>query len=67
MTGGSAFPDAYLGQSRGMDLRDFFAAKAMQALIKPEYLIATCDGYYPDIAATAYKYADAMLYWREKH
>jgi len=40
-----------------MTLRDYFAAKAMQALIsKSEF-----DGYIADYARTAYKYADAML------
>lgn len=46
----------------GMDLRDYFAAKAMQAII-------TREGHdslvIQDIAFTAYQYADAMLKERE--
>lgn len=52
---------------QGMSLRDYFAAKAMQALIPPY------DERGDDIAwdaygtaIEAYKYADAMLTQREK-
>ena len=57
----SAFPYAYfdkqLNQTRtmyGMSLRDYFAAKAMQALIDN-------DGLFSEIPTQAYALADAML------
>ena len=43
----------------GMTLRDYFAAKAMQALIDN-------DGLFSEIPAQAYALADAMLAAREK-
>ena len=57
--GGAAFPVAhtYLVQS-GMSLRDYFAAKAMQALAQGNYFDAT--------ARQAYMIADAMLKARER-
>ena len=42
----------------GMTLRDYFAAKAMQALIDN-------DGLFSEIPAQAYALADAMLKARE--
>lgn len=45
--------------SRGMTLRDYFAAKAMQALIDN-------DGLFSEIPTQAYALADAMLAAREK-
>ena len=48
-----------IGGSNGMDLRDYFAAKAMQALIDN-------DGLFSEIPAQAYEIADAMLAAREK-
>jgi len=42
----------------GMTLRDYFAAKAMQALIDN-------DGLFSEIPAQAYELADAMLEARE--
>jgi hypothetical protein len=42
----------------GMTLRDYFAAKAMQALVDGDYFDAT--------ARMAYDMADAMLSAREK-
>lgn len=52
----------------GMDLRDYFAAKAMQSLIlvlhkredNPE------DGAYLDVHKFAYLYADLMMEAREE-
>ena len=57
--GGAAFPVAhsYLIQS-GMSLRDYFAAKAMQALAQGNYFDVT--------ARQAYMMADAMLKAREQ-
>lgn len=68
MVGESAFPvktdmaDGSSIESMGMSLRDYFAAKAMAALIE--------DGGYGsrnnDLAKGAYSVADAMLRAREK-
>ena len=44
--------------SGGMTLRDYFAAKAMQALIDN-------DGLFSEIPTQAYALADAMLKARE--
>ena len=45
-----------LGQS-GMDLRDYFAAKALTALITR----GTHDGNLPDLANRAFQIADVMM------
>ncbi|CAB5212463.1 hypothetical protein UFOVP188_19 [uncultured Caudovirales phage] len=45
-------------EHNGMTLRDYFAAKAMQALIDN-------DGLFSEIPAQAYALADAMLKARE--
>ena len=65
-TGGPAFPtpryergDMY---SLGMTLRDYFAAKAMQAILtKPESIQLTAN----ELANAAYEMADTMLKARE--
>ena len=51
-----AFPIPSSGYQNGMDLRDYFAAKAMQAII-------TSDSYDDgiDVPELAYAMADAML------
>ena len=56
-----AFPTATLAQRTegGMTLRDYFAAKAMQALIDKE-------AFFDDVAESAYKVADHMLRVREQ-
>jgi hypothetical protein len=55
---GSCFPDP------GMTLRDYFAAKAMAALIADRQFVL---GYDPNqVADRAYGYADAMLAERKK-
>ena len=46
------------GYSEGITMRDYFAAKAMQALIDN-------DGLFSEIPAQAYVLADAMLKARE--
>jgi hypothetical protein len=51
----NAFPNE---NYRGMTLRDYFAAKAMQALIDN-------DGLFSEIPTQAYELADAMLKARE--
>ena len=45
-------------REEGMELRDYFAAKAMQALIDN-------DGLFSEIPTQAYEIADAMLKARE--
>lgn len=69
--GGSAFPheyfDAQLGQARsmtGMTLRDYFAAKAMQAMLSSP----NCPKQVEEstLAAASYTTADAMLKAREE-
>jgi len=45
--------------SEGMDLRDYFAAKAMQALIDNDCL-------FSEISAQAYELADAMMKARKE-
>lgn len=72
--GGLAFPIAIdmgngtIATHHGMDLRDFFAAKAMQAMISTAG--APClfglEGCEVNTAAGAYKMADAMLAERAK-
>ena len=62
-TGGPAFPLAIDKQvlHEGMTLRDYFAAKAMQAILSnPEF-----GDKDTDIAGSAYWAADAMLKARE--
>jgi hypothetical protein len=58
-----AFPNSDFDEE-GMTLRDYFAARAMEALI-------TCSRNHGDIpyalcAADAYRYADAMMEEREE-
>jgi len=68
-TGGPAFPTSNWqkmalpasGYHEGMTLRDYFAAKALQALIpihreNPDF----------DMMKSAYRYADAMIEAREQ-
>jgi DNA-directed RNA polymerase alpha subunit len=76
-TGGPAFPYEDHGQ-KGMTLRDYFAAKAMQAAIQHHGVYdetqrsglettATILEYHCDaMASTAYVYADAMLKARDE-
>ena len=60
-TGGPAFPvkSAADWQAHGMTLRDYFAAKAMQALLTRRPLSGG------EVARDAYIIADAMLKARE--
>jgi hypothetical protein len=55
-----AFPisGSQYSHTYGMTLRDYFAAKAMQALIDN-------DGLFSEIPTQAYELADAMLKARE--
>ena len=58
-TGGPAFPRTQWPNETGMTLRDYFAAKAMQA-------IAQKYSREGDVSRKAYKIADAMLKAREQ-
>ena len=59
-TGGPAFPTVMVDKPEGgMTLRDYFAAKAMQALLGYE------EGTLKNDAEVAYQMADAMLKARE--
>ena len=63
-TGGQAFP-AHFESHAGMTLRDYFAAKAMQAILSedPDYH----QKYeFIDLADFSYRCAEAMLKEREK-
>ena len=71
-TGGPAFPTGTGGNTpyvNGMTLRDFFAAKAMQAVFTGavmDGLTMNQDINCDKAAETAYKMADAMLEAREQ-
>ena len=72
-TGGPAFPMSWVKQEapnlnvileqRGMTLRDYFAAKAMQSFAVHE---ATMQWSNDRLATEAYDLADAMLKAREQ-
>lgn len=53
-----AFPIHWENHHQGMSLRDYMAAKAMQALIDN-------DGLFSEIPTQAYALADAMMKARE--
>jgi hypothetical protein len=53
-----AFPNPHLRDDSGITMRDYFAAKAMQALIDN-------DGLFSEIPTQAYALADKMLKARE--
>lgn len=70
-TGGPAFPYSFVAcpteetfVAQGMTLRDYFAAKAMQALLAR--LMYGIEDDPTDVATVAYDYADAMLKAREQ-
>ena len=61
-TGGPAFPNAHFNNVNGMTLRDYFAAKAMQAIISQRGDFADANYDSPVLIASAsYMTADAML------
>jgi len=66
----SAFPYATENNkhdaSRGMTLRDYFAAKAMQSITPILYENVEPDYVYECIAGDAYLLADAMMKAREQ-
>jgi hypothetical protein len=55
-----------LKDMNGMDLRDYFAAKAMQAIIGLCYREFDIDNDKNDVSEDAYAIAEAMLMEREK-
>ena len=68
--GGPAFPhDGQQNYTGGMTLRDYFAAKAMQAILYTSMRAAGSDGSvsFDLVAAAAYRMADAMLKARRQH
>ena len=58
MSNEKAFPNPHLRDDSGMSLRDYFAARAMQALIDN-------DGLFVVIPTQAYAIADVMMKVRE--
>ena len=53
----------------GMDLRDYFAAKAMQSLILIHEKDSLCDfgdGIFKDLTLISYSYADSMMKARKE-
>jgi hypothetical protein len=75
-TGGPAFPMNWVKQEapnlnvileqRGMSLRDYFAAKAMQATVQAWISTSQYPSTDFDVAANAYAVADAMLEARKE-
>ena len=70
-TGGPAFPvtaelcqDLTIEEQRGMTLRDYFAAKAINAILNAN-MVNRLDMKWETIAKEAYWCADAMLKARE--
>lgn len=65
-----AFPNGMVADEKGvivssqagMELRDYFAAKAMHALI----INSNTNGYINDILHVAYRYADGAMEVREQ-
>lgn len=68
--GGPAFPASEFegmdNGSSGMSLRDYFAAKVMQAAVWPWYEGSPSKDDFMGIAKHAYAVADAMLAERAK-
>lgn len=66
-TGGPAFPshhdDEFGYSAKGMTVRDYFAAKAMQAIMGSDRYVGIIgvNNYQHRVASDAYAMADAML------
>jgi len=61
-----AFPRSVSNSGQyGMDLRDYFAAKAMQGMLSG-LLADGMDLGWSDVATNAYRMADAMMKAREE-
>lgn len=54
-----------MNQTEGLSLRDYFAAKAMQAILAYGYPVTLDPNAEKKIAVAAYQQADAMLKARE--
>ena len=61
-----AFPNPHRTDELGMTLRDYFAAKAMQAVITGYATQNKVDSYSDYWAGFAYEMADAMLKAKEE-
>lgn len=68
-----AFPVPNSDYKDGMDLRDYFAAKAMQGLLTHQWLYlhdrakwVNCDDWDDYVVETSYAIADSMLAERNK-
>ena len=68
-TGGPAFPcvNHHGHKLTGMTLRDYFAAKAMQAVIANAMCSEKEAVFYDEVSAISYEMADAMLKARENN
>jgi hypothetical protein len=55
-------PDAFGDKQEGMELRDYFAAHAMAALIS----LPDLDMDRNEIVQAAFKYADLAMGWRDE-
>jgi hypothetical protein len=65
-----SWDDKFLVPFTGMDLRDYFAAKAMQAIMTNDTLLIEASEYRDtgsefSVATLAYEQADAMIKIRE--
>jgi hypothetical protein len=60
-TGGPAFPRGEIQTAPGMTLRDYFAAKAMLAIVCDPHHDTGDMGGYDNIAKFSYEMADAMI------
>lgn len=63
-----AFPHKVMSaeQGQGMDLRDYFAAKAMQSLANAWAINKSYPNQDKELAECAYQVADAMMEARNK-
>ena len=55
-----AFPYEESYMNHGMDLRDYFAAKAMQSFLL-DHEAVSCENSLTVISSWSYQYADAMM------
>lgn len=61
-----AFPDSHMCNNEGMELRDYFAAKAMQGILATDPEDQDHKDGLLAIAIVSYKMADAMMKEREQ-
>lgn len=57
---------SHIDKLQGMDLRDYFAAKAMQALISRPSALVHREDFDNMLAEKAYEIADEMMDWRDQ-